>query len=155
MTTTHEVLRGKFIDMFFKGVSLQRIMTHFSNTCSSTYMDPVTTTVTMMLKNPVQCAINEQGICPFKAHPTMTFPFSLMTAEQHRFVNNIQLAENRTVVSVHSLMVPPQPHDTHPSRLCSQTYRTSVGLVTRRGVAGFAPARVITWPVWYCRGAGG
>ena len=101
---TQEEWRDMFMQMFFKGKSLQRIMAHFSNTCSAAYVDPVTTTVTMMLKNPVQCAMNEQGICPFKAHPTMTFPFSLMDAEQQRFLNEIQLPENRNVVAVHSLM---------------------------------------------------
>ncbi|KAJ1464237.1 hypothetical protein T484DRAFT_1758251 [Baffinella frigidus] len=105
--TTQDALRDQFISMFFKGQSLQRIMTHLSNTCPAAYVDPVTTTVTMILKNPIQCAINEQGICPFKAYPTMTFPFSLMDATQHRFINKIQLAENRTVVSIHSLMVTP------------------------------------------------
>ena len=98
-------LRDEFIAMFFKGINLQRVREHLSNTCPAAYVDPVTTTVTMILKNPVQCAINEQGICPFKAYPTMTFPFSLMNAVQHRFINRIQLAENRTVVSIHSLMV--------------------------------------------------
>jgi hypothetical protein len=102
--STQDTLRDKFISMFFKGISLQRVMAHLSNTCPAAYVDPVTTTVTMILKNPVQCAINEQGICPFKSHPTMTFPFSLMSAAQHRFINRIQLAENRTVVSIHSLM---------------------------------------------------
>jgi hypothetical protein len=100
-----DVLRDQFIKMFFKGTPLQRVMAHLSNTCPAVYVDPVTTTVTMILKNPVQCAINEQGICPFKEYPTMTFPFSLMDAEQHRFLNKIQQAENRTVVSIHSLMV--------------------------------------------------
>jgi hypothetical protein len=101
---TQEEWRNMFMRMFFKGVPLQRIMTHFSNTCPAAYVDPVTTTVTMILNNPVQCAINEQGICPFKAYPTMTFPFSLMDANQQRFLNDIQLAENRNVVSIHSLM---------------------------------------------------
>jgi len=99
-----EALRDMFMQMFFKGNSLQRILAHFSNTCSSAYVDPVTTTVTMILKNPVQCAINEQGICPFKAYPTMTFPFSLMDPKQQRFLNDMQRAENRNVVSIHSLM---------------------------------------------------
>ena len=102
--STQDALRDKFVNMFFKGMALQRVMAHLSNTCPAAYVDPVTTTVTMVLKNPVQCAINEQGVCPFKAHPTMTFPFSLMSAAQHRFINRIQMAENRTVVSIHSLM---------------------------------------------------
>ena len=68
------------IEEELKGASLQRMITHFSNTCSAAYVDPVTTTLTTMLKNPVQCAINEQEICPFTAHPTVAFPFSLMTA---------------------------------------------------------------------------
>jgi hypothetical protein len=101
---TQDALRDMFMQMFFKGRSLQRIMAHFSNTCSAVYVDPVTTTVTMILKNPVQCAINEQGICPFKAYPTMTFPFSLMDPEQQRFLNDMQRAKNRNVVSIHSLM---------------------------------------------------
>jgi hypothetical protein len=102
--STQDALRDEFVNMFFKGMALQRVMTHLSNTCPAAYVDPVTTTVTMVLKNPVQCAINEQGVCPFKAHPTMTFPFSLMSAAQHSFINKIQMAENRTVVSIHSLM---------------------------------------------------
>jgi len=106
--STQDALRDTFIDTFFKGTSLQRVMAHLSNTCPAAYVDPVTTTVTMILKNPVQCAINEQGICPFKAYPTLTFPFSLMNATQHRFINKIQHPENRTVVSIHSLMVTPK-----------------------------------------------
>jgi hypothetical protein len=101
---TQEEWRETFMKTFFMGESLERIMTHFSNTCPAAYVDPVTTTVTMMLKNPVQCAINEQGICPFKAHPTMTFPFSLMSAKQQSFLNDIQQFENRNVVSIHYLM---------------------------------------------------
>jgi hypothetical protein len=98
------MMRDRFIDIFFRGHALQRAMVHFSNTCSAQYVDPVTTIVTIMLKHPVQCAINEQGICPFKSHPTMTFPFSLMNAEQHHFLTTIQLAENRAAVSIHALM---------------------------------------------------
>jgi hypothetical protein len=98
-------LRNQFIQMFFKGMALQRVMAHLSNICPAAYVDPVTTTVTLILKNPIQCAMNEQGICPFKAYPVLNFPFSLMSASQHRFLNKIQLAENRTVVSIHSLMV--------------------------------------------------
>ena len=101
---TQEQWRNMFMETFFQGKSLERIMAHFSNTCSAAYVDPVTTTVTMMLKNPVQCAINEQGICPFKAYPTMTFPFSLMDSKQQAFLNDIQQAENRNVVSIHYLM---------------------------------------------------
>jgi hypothetical protein len=110
---SQDALRDEFIEMFFVGTGLQRVMAHLSNTCPAAYVDPVTTTVTMVLRNPVQCAINEQGICPFRAYPTMTFPFSLMNASQHRFINKIQLAENRTVVSIHSLMVTKQFSKAH------------------------------------------
>jgi hypothetical protein len=97
-------MREEFINIFFKGESLQQIMTYFSNTCSVQCVDPITTTVVMMLKNPVQCAINEQGICPFKAHPVMTFPFSRMNTEQQNFISKIQLAAEHSMVSIHSLM---------------------------------------------------
>jgi hypothetical protein len=96
--------REDFMNLFFKGDSLQRIMAHFSNTSSVQCVDPITTTVVTTLKNPIQCAINEQGICPFKAHPTMTFPFSRMSAEQQAFISKIQLVEEHPLVSVHSLM---------------------------------------------------
>jgi hypothetical protein len=97
-------VREEFINLFFKGEALQRVMTYFCNTCAAHYVDPITTIVVMMLKNPIQCAINEQGICPFKSHPIMTFPFSRMNTEQQIFISNIQLIENHTLVSVHSLM---------------------------------------------------
>jgi hypothetical protein len=97
-------VREEFLELFFKGEALQRVMAHFSNTCSVQCVDPITTTVVMMLKNPIQCAINEQGICPFKAHPIMTFPFSRMNAEQQTYIRKIQLAEGHSLVSVHSLM---------------------------------------------------
>jgi hypothetical protein len=96
--------REEFIEIFFKGDALQRTMAYFSNTCSVEYVDPITTIVVAMLKNPIQCAINEQGICPFKAHPIMTFPFSRMNTQQRNFISNIQLVENHPMVSVHSLM---------------------------------------------------
>jgi hypothetical protein len=96
--------REEFIEIFFKGDALQRIMAYFSNTCSAQFVDPITTIVVLMLKNPIQCAINEQGICPFKSYPIMTFPFSRMNAEQQSFISNIQLVENHPLVSVHSLM---------------------------------------------------
>ncbi|KAJ1465688.1 hypothetical protein T484DRAFT_1757234 [Baffinella frigidus] len=99
-----QMMRDKFIAIFFKDNALQRLVVHFSNTCSVQYVDPITTIVTIMLKNSVQCAINEQGICPFKSHPTMTFPFSLMNKEQHSFLTTIQLPENRAAVSTHALM---------------------------------------------------
>jgi hypothetical protein len=97
-------LREEFMDMFFKGEALQRVMEHFSNNCSVQCVDPITTTVVMVLKNPIQCAINEQGLCPFKAHPIVTFPFSRMNAKQQTFISKIQLAEEHASVSVHSLM---------------------------------------------------
>jgi hypothetical protein len=99
-----KMMRDRFINLFFKDNALQRLIIHFSNTCSTQYVDPVTTIVTIILKNPVQCAINEQGICPFKSHPTMTFPFSLMSKEQNHFLTTMQLAENRAIVSIHTLM---------------------------------------------------
>jgi hypothetical protein len=105
--SVQDTLRDQFIQMFFKGMALQRVMAHLSNICPAAYVDPVTTTVTIFLKNPIQFGLNEQGICPFKAYPTLTYPFSLMDASQHRFLNKIQLAENRTIVSIHSLMVHP------------------------------------------------
>ncbi|KAJ1465935.1 hypothetical protein T484DRAFT_1757059 [Baffinella frigidus] len=79
-------------------------MAYFSNACAVQYVDPITTTVVMMLKNPIQCAINEQGICPIKSHPIMTFLFSRMNPQQQSFISNIQLIENHKLVSVHSLM---------------------------------------------------
>ena len=97
-------MRDEFIEVFFKGGSLLEIMTHFSNSSSVQCVDPITTTVVMMLKNPIQCAVNEQGISPFKAHPVMTFPFSRMSTEQRNFVSRLQLVAEHSLVSVHSLM---------------------------------------------------
>jgi hypothetical protein len=104
MKQTQLQLRDQFVELFFKGDTLQRVIAHFSNTCSAQYVDPITSTCEILLKNPLQCALNQQGVCPFKAHPTMTFPFSLMNSKQHRFLNAIQLAENRENVSTHQLM---------------------------------------------------
>jgi hypothetical protein len=97
-------VREQFINLFFRGDALQRVMSYFCNTCAVQYVDPITTIVVLMLQNPIQCAINEQGICPFKSHPIMTFPFSRMNPEQQSFIRNIQLIDSHTLVSIHSLM---------------------------------------------------
>ena len=104
MSHTQLELRDRFIDMFFKGDMLQRVLACFSNSCSAQYVDPITSTCEIMLKNPLQVYLNTHGIVPFKSHPTMVYPFASMTAQQHRFLNEIQLEENRENVSTHELM---------------------------------------------------
>ena len=104
MKQTQLELRDQFVELFFKNETLQRVISHLRKTCSAQYVDPITSTCEILLKNPVQCALNQQGVCPFKAHPTMTFPFSLMNAGKHRFLNMIQLNENRVNVATHELM---------------------------------------------------
>jgi hypothetical protein len=99
-----DVLRDTYISLFFKGETLQRVLSHISNTTNIRHIDPITHTCILSIQQPIQFAINEQGVCPFKKHPTMIYPFALMNAEQLAFLTEIQLEENRTSVTVHNLM---------------------------------------------------
>jgi hypothetical protein len=99
-----EILRDAYISLFFKGETLQRVLSHISNTTNIRYIDPITHTCIQTITHPIQFAMNEQGVCPFKKHPTMIYPFALMNEEQLAFLTEIQLEENRSSVSVHNLM---------------------------------------------------
>jgi hypothetical protein len=99
-----EVLRDAYISLFFKDAMLQRVLSHISNTSNIRHVDPITRTCVETIQTPIQCALNEQGVCPFKKHPTIIFPFAMMNDEQLAFLTELQIEENRSSVSTHSLM---------------------------------------------------
>lgn len=57
---------GAFIDLFLTGKSLQTMISHICNTAHGSVTDPITNTLCMMIKSPIQIVLTQVGVAPFK-----------------------------------------------------------------------------------------
>jgi hypothetical protein len=96
--------REAFIDAFLHGDGLQRVIAQLCNTCGPHLTDPITHVLYTFLNSPIEFTISEQGFCPFSNEATLIFPFKVMTKQQQRLVDEMQLPINRNSAGTKLLM---------------------------------------------------
>lgn len=80
---------SRFANLFLRGKSLRRLITHLCNACPGQVQDPITHVVCIMMTSPVSISISEAGVCPFQDHPLLLYPFHVMTLKQRRFLRDL------------------------------------------------------------------
>ena len=74
------------VSAFFTGDSLSRLLTYLCNTRAPGAWDPITATVLEMLSGRLQLCLSPAGLVPFRARPSMVYPFHMMSKEQKEFL---------------------------------------------------------------------
>lgn len=76
----------RYIQTFFSGEALQRMMTYMCDACTTEISDPVCSTLTMFMSTPVVFCVTGIGLIPFRNTAMAVMPFSQMTPEQREFL---------------------------------------------------------------------
>ena len=79
-------LFSRFIELFFKGVRLKRMIIYICNSCTADIRDPITHTICLFLTSPVVLNITKTGLAPFRGSNTSVYPYNCMDKEQKEFL---------------------------------------------------------------------
>jgi hypothetical protein len=77
---------AEYVEHFFSGDSLQRILLYMCNKCTLEVTDPLCSTLKMFLTTPIVFGVTRLGLVPFKDCTMAVFPYTHMTIEQKQFI---------------------------------------------------------------------
>lgn len=77
------------VDTFLQGDMLCKILNYYCNLSVGQIVDPISETICMVIKTPVQLVITEVGVTLFKDKNTHVYPYALMTKDQLDYIRNI------------------------------------------------------------------
>jgi hypothetical protein len=77
---------NEYIKVFFTGDNLKNILTYMCNSCTYDVSDPVCSSLSMFLLNPVSFTVTNVGLVPFRSISVAVFPYNNMNSKQHAFI---------------------------------------------------------------------
>jgi len=83
------VARNKFYDIFEDDALLQRMLIYFINNRIQDFVDPLTTTLYLMMSTPLQFVLCESGLLPFKTNLLTVFPYNFLKVEHLETLESI------------------------------------------------------------------
>lgn len=77
---------SRYLELFFKGCRLKRMIIYICNSCTADIRDPITHTMCLFLTSPIVLNITKTGLSPFRGSNTSVYPYSCMDKEQMEFL---------------------------------------------------------------------
>jgi hypothetical protein len=86
MPETLEEWFAAYVDGFFRGEALLRVLAYMMNNCAHDVTDPVCSTLGLFLGTPVTFAVTTVGLIPFRNVSTAVFAYSGMSRSQQELL---------------------------------------------------------------------
>jgi len=83
------LVRKKYHDIFDDDGLIQKMLIYFINNRIQDFVDPLTTTLYLMMSTPLQFVLCESGILPFKTNLLSVFPYNLLQKDHLQTMETI------------------------------------------------------------------
>lgn len=83
--------KKRFATIFEDNLLIQKMLIYFINNRIQDFVDPLTTTLYLMMSTPLQFVLCESGILPFKTNLLSVFPYNLLQKEHLKNLETIIL----------------------------------------------------------------
>jgi len=84
-------VRKTFHDIFEDDILIQKMLIYFINNRVQDFVDPLTTTLYLIMSTPLQFVLCESGILPFKTNLLPVFPYNILRIEHLKTLESIIL----------------------------------------------------------------
>jgi hypothetical protein len=82
-------VRDRFMAFALEKTLLEKMLTHMVNHRVQDFQDPLTSTLVLMASSPMQMALCEAGLLPFKTNLLPVVPYSLLSVAERRCLHEI------------------------------------------------------------------
>ena len=89
MASLSGYVRDRFMAFATERTLIEKMLTHMVNNRVQEFQDPLTSTLVLMATSPMQMALCEAGLLPFKTNLLPVVPYSLLTSAERRCLHEI------------------------------------------------------------------